>query len=78
MQSRKQKLLDDKELAVYETAKDGNEDDCNNYLSEYPRGKYVSQVKERKLYLDIKYANKIADFNRYLNKYPSGEYYSDI
>ncbi len=35
-------------------------------------------MKERKLYLEIKYANKTSDFDKYLNKYPNGEYYSDI
>ncbi len=35
-------------------------------------------MKERKLYLEIKYANKTSDFDKYLIKYPSGEYYSDI
>ena len=78
VQTKKQQLLDDKELAVYNTAKDGDEDDCNAYLTAYPSGKYVSEVKERKLYLQVKYSDKIAELNKYLNRYPNGQYYSDI
>lgn len=50
---------------------------CNQYLSKYPQGRYVAEVKSYKEEFDWKACKSIDDYKRYLTNYPRGKHYAE-
>jgi len=74
-------LKDKCEEKIYNLAMQGTSGDCDNYISNYPSGKFVSQVstyKTERLLYEKCVQGATLDCDNYLKKYPSGKFVSDV
>jgi|WetSurMetagenome_2_1015567.scaffolds.fasta_scaffold00399_4 hypothetical protein len=75
--------LQRKEDASYLAAVKYNVVECNNYLSEYPNGRYIENVKQKIVKIEYDSYNtavtgSISDCEKYLQIYRSGKYTEEV
>ena len=85
--SRRDRILEEKELKAYQSALNGTFDSCDVYIANYPAGKYIFEINKLRT---EKYANaederyrqalegSFIDCDAYLRMYPGGKYFTEV